>query len=48
MVLYLLIYVDIIFTSNIKTLVADYVTKLSEEFSLRNLGNLSYFLGIKV
>ncbi|KAJ6861975.1 retrovirus-related pol polyprotein from transposon RE2 [Populus alba x Populus x berolinensis] len=47
--LYLLVYVDdIILTGNNAGLVSQFVTRLAQRFSLKDLGNLSYFLGIEV
>jgi histone deacetylase 1/2 len=47
--IYVLIYVDdIIVTSNKPTAVSDLITKLQHEFSMKDLGPLSYFLGIQV
>ena len=47
--LYLLVYVDdIILTGNNAKLVSQVVTRLAQRFSLKALGNLSYFLGIEV
>ncbi|CAJ2668996.1 unnamed protein product [Trifolium pratense] len=48
-VVYLLVYVDdIIITGSSLTLVQHLVTKLDSVFSLKQLGNLDYFLGIEV
>jgi len=47
--LYLLEYVDdIILTGNNADLVSQFVTRLAQRFSLKDLGNLSYFLGVEV
>ena len=47
--LYLLVYVDdIILTGNNADLVSQFVTRLAQRFSLKDLGNLSYFLGVEV
>jgi len=47
--LYLLVYVDdIILTSNNADFVSQFVTRLAQRFSLKDLGNLSYFLGVEV
>jgi histone deacetylase 1/2 len=47
--LYLLVYVDdIIFTGNNADFVSQFVTRLAQRFSLKDLGNLSYFLGVEV
>lgn len=46
---YLLVYVDdIIITGSSKSLVQDIITKLNLAFSLKHLGDLDYFSGIKV
>ena len=47
--MYLLIYVDdIILTGNSDTLVSQLVDYLAQRFSLKDLGQLSYFLGVEV
>jgi len=47
--IYVLIYVDdIIVTSNKLTAISDLITKLQYEFSMKDLGPLSYLLGIQV
>lgn len=47
--IYILCYVDdIIITENNATLVVDMIKKLDTSFSLKDLGKLSYFLGIEV
>ncbi|KAK0591006.1 hypothetical protein LWI29_034346 [Acer saccharum] len=47
--LYLLIYVDdIILTGNSTTQVEHFVNTLAQNFSLKDLGSLSYFLGVEV
>ncbi|KAH9716339.1 retrovirus-related pol polyprotein from transposon RE2 [Citrus sinensis] len=48
-ILFLLVYVDdIIVTGNIDDLVSQFVGCLAQRFSLKDLGSLSYFLGIEV
>ena len=45
----LLIYVDdIIFTDNDNNFISDLINTLSNEFSLKDLGSLHYFLGLEV
>lgn len=39
---------DIIVTSNHKSNIDEFVTLLHNKFSLKDLGSLSYFLGIEV
>ena len=47
--LYLLVYVDdIIITGNSNDLVSQVVECLAQHFSLKDLGPLSYFLGVEV
>jgi hypothetical protein len=47
--LYLLVYVDdIILTGNNADLVSQFVACLAKRFSLKDLGTLSYFLGVEV
>nr|XP_043639305.1 uncharacterized mitochondrial protein AtMg00810-like [Erigeron canadensis] len=47
--MYLLVYVDdLILTRNHEPTLRAFVTKLNEEFAIKDLGNLSYFLGLKV
>ena len=47
--LYLLVYVDdIILTGNNADLISQFVACLAKRFSLKDLGNLSYFLGVEV
>ena len=48
-ILYFIVYVDdIIITGNNPTMVDPFVTALTQRFSLKDLGLLTYFLGIKV
>ena len=48
-VLYLLVYVDnIILTGSNGALVSQFVDYLAQRFSLKDLGSLSYFLGVEV
>ena len=44
----MLVVDDIIVTGNNPTFIKSLVTKLNSEFSLKDLGNLDYFLGIDV
>lgn len=47
--IYLLVYVDdIVVTGNDKTMVEKVLTSLANRFSLKDMGELSYFLGIEV
>ena len=47
--LYLLVYVDdIILTGNDDTMVHKFMQLLAHQFSLQDLGHLSYFLGVEV
>ena len=47
--IYVLVYVDdIIVTSNMTTAITDLILKLQQEFAMKDLGPLSYFLGIQV
>jgi hypothetical protein len=39
---------DIILTGNTKAIVNQFVTTLAHHFSLKDLGLLTYFLGVKV
>ncbi|KAK5772128.1 hypothetical protein PVK06_048399 [Gossypium arboreum] len=49
MLLYVLVYVDdIIVTSNHQSSIDEFVTALDTQFPLKDLGPLSYFLGIEV
>jgi histone deacetylase 1/2 len=48
-VVYVLVYVDdIILTGNSSTLIQRFITQLDQQFSLKQLGTLNYFLGIEV
>ena len=48
-ILYLLVYVDdIVVTGNNNDFLAVFVSRLAARFSLKDLGNLSYFLGVEV
>jgi len=48
-IIYLLVYVDdIIITGNSSSQVSHLVTTLSKAFELKDLGALSYFLGIQI
>lgn len=47
--IYILVYVDdMIITGSDKVKVGEVLAKLGEEFAVRELGELSYFLGIQV
>ena len=47
--IYLLVYVDdIIITGNNDTVVQQFITLLSNRFSIQDLGPLTYFLGVEV
>ena len=47
-VLYLLVYVnDIIITWSSSTHVAAFISTFAQRFSIKDLGNLSYFLGVE-
>ncbi|XP_019057527.1 PREDICTED: uncharacterized protein LOC109116485 [Tarenaya hassleriana] len=47
--IYLLVYVDdIIITRNQPTAIRKYIDMLASRFSLKDLGNLSYFIGVEV
>lgn len=47
--IYILAYVDdIIITGPNSSLISSFINSLANKFSLKNLGNLSYFLGIEV
>ena len=46
---YLLLYVDdMIITGSTPSLVHTFITRLSNEFSMKDLGDLHYFLGVEV
>ena len=48
-IMYLIVYVDdLILTGDQPKMLNDFVTILAKKFSLKDLGSLSYFLGIKV
>ncbi|KAJ8767562.1 hypothetical protein K2173_017906 [Erythroxylum novogranatense] len=48
-IVYLLVYVDdIIVTGNVSAAVSNIIAGLAHRFSLKDLGNLHYFLGIEV
>lgn len=48
-ILFLRVYVDdIILTGNNKESIAKFVTRLHKEFAIKDLGQLSYFLGLEV
>ena len=47
--IYILVYVDdILITGNYPTLFTHVINSLAEKFSLKNCGELNYFLGIEV
>ena len=47
--IYVLVYVDdIVVTANDDTVLDKFITRLSARFSLKDLGLLSYFLGVEV
>ncbi|KAJ9552360.1 hypothetical protein OSB04_016405 [Centaurea solstitialis] len=47
-ILYLLVYVDdIILTGNNNDFIAQFVSRLHKEFAIKDLGKLSYFLGLE-
>ena len=45
---FLLVYVDIVLTSNCLSLLQTLIQQLSSEFELKDLGNLHYFLGLQI
>ena len=48
-IMYLLVYVDdLILTGNQPYLIQSFITKLNAEFAIKDLGQLSYFLGLEV
>ncbi|KAJ9558897.1 hypothetical protein OSB04_013511 [Centaurea solstitialis] len=48
-VLYLLVYVDdIILTGNQPSLIQQFISRLHQEFAIKDLGKLGYFLGLEV
>lgn len=48
-IVYFLVYVDdLIVTGNNNKIIAEFVTHLSTKFSLKDLGDLNFFLGVKV
>lgn len=48
-ILYLLVYVDdIILIGNTSCLIQWFISKLHDEFSIKDLGHLNYFLGLEV
>ncbi|KAI3514490.1 hypothetical protein L1887_12931 [Cichorium endivia] len=47
--MYLLVYVDdLILTGNNETLITAFTNRLNQEFAIKDLGDLSYFLGLEV
>ena len=47
--LYLLVYVDdLILTGNNREYISNFITRLHKEFAIKDLGRLSYFLGLEV
>ncbi|GJZ55767.1 uncharacterized mitochondrial protein-like protein [Tanacetum coccineum] len=47
--MYLLVYVDdLILTGNNESLLTSFTTRLNQEFAIKDLGDLSYFLGLEV
>ncbi|GKD59505.1 retrovirus-related pol polyprotein from transposon RE1 [Tanacetum coccineum] len=48
-IMYLLVYVDdLILTGNNETMLTSFTTHLNREFAIKDLGDLSYFLGLEV
>jgi hypothetical protein len=48
-ILYLLLYVDdIVLTGSHQSLIGNLIEKLRDKFSIKDLGNLNYFLGLEV
>ncbi|GJT96875.1 retrovirus-related pol polyprotein from transposon RE1 [Tanacetum coccineum] len=48
-IMYLLVYVDdLILTGNNESLLTSFTTRLNQEFAIKDLGDLSYFLGLEV
>lgn len=48
-VIFLLLYVDdIVLTGNNKSLLRQFITRAREEFALKDLGTLTYFLGLEI
>ncbi|KAK1417226.1 hypothetical protein QVD17_26351 [Tagetes erecta] len=48
-IMYLLVYVDdLILTGNKSTLLSNFTTRLHQEFAIKDLGSLNYFLGLEV
>ncbi|XP_071728268.1 uncharacterized mitochondrial protein AtMg00810-like [Rutidosis leptorrhynchoides] len=48
-IMYLLVYVDdIILTGNISSTMRQFISRLHREFAIKDLGKLSYFLGLEV
>ncbi|KAI3719151.1 hypothetical protein L6452_20045 [Arctium lappa] len=48
-IMYLLVYVDdLILTGNHDHVLAAFITKLNQEFAIKDLGQLNYFLGLEI
>ncbi|GJW06273.1 uncharacterized mitochondrial protein-like protein [Tanacetum coccineum] len=48
-IMYFLVYVDdLILTGNNESLLTSFTTRLNQEFAIKDLGDLSYFLGLEV